>query len=79
MVRSRFQRYKVNLEGTVGRRESQIPEKEREKKLEAEQPAVQKNESTNTVIVSVNKNKHLAFKNTVPGCMFCSIKLNYNI
>ncbi|XP_063996950.1 transcription factor TFIIIB component B'' homolog isoform X5 [Pogoniulus pusillus] len=67
VVQSRFQRYKLNLEGTVGRRESQIPGKEREKELEPEQPVLQKNESTNTVITEsevalpdlLNKEKQL--------------------
>ncbi|KAM9214235.1 LOW QUALITY PROTEIN: transcription factor TFIIIB component B'' homolog [Leptosomus discolor] len=50
LVRSRFQRYKPNLLKAVGRKELQIPENEREKKPEAEQLVLQKDESANTVI-----------------------------
>ncbi|PKU47520.1 hypothetical protein llap_2162 [Limosa lapponica baueri] len=50
LVRSRFQRYKPNLGRAVGKKELQISENEREKKPEAEQLALQKDESANTVI-----------------------------
>ncbi|KAM6187079.1 transcription factor TFIIIB component B'' homolog isoform 2-T2 [Sarcoramphus papa] len=50
LVRSRFQRYKPNLMRAVGKKELQILENEREKKLEAEQLVLQKDESANTVI-----------------------------
>ncbi|XP_014816030.1 PREDICTED: transcription factor TFIIIB component B'' homolog, partial [Calidris pugnax] len=50
LVRSRFQRYKPNLGRAVGKKELQISENEREKKTEAEQQALQKDESANTVI-----------------------------
>ncbi|XP_074994080.1 transcription factor TFIIIB component B'' homolog isoform X11 [Calonectris borealis] len=50
LVRSRFQRYKPNLGRAVGKKELQISENEREKKPEAEQLVLQKNESANTVM-----------------------------
>ncbi|XP_074667748.1 transcription factor TFIIIB component B'' homolog isoform X2 [Strix aluco] len=50
LVRSRFQRYKPNLLRAVGKKELQISENEREKKPEAEQFLLQKDESANTVI-----------------------------
>ncbi|KAM6105125.1 transcription factor TFIIIB component B'' homolog [Pterocles gutturalis] len=50
LVQSRFQRYKPNLGRAVGKKELQISEKEREKKPEAEQLVLQKDESANTVI-----------------------------
>ncbi|KAM6034928.1 transcription factor TFIIIB component B'' homolog isoform 2-T2 [Theristicus caerulescens] len=50
LVRSRFQRYKPNLGRAVGKKELQISENEREKKPEAEQLVLQKDESANTVM-----------------------------
>ncbi|KAM6109364.1 transcription factor TFIIIB component B'' homolog isoform 2-T2 [Phoenicopterus ruber ruber] len=50
LVRSRFQRYKPNLGRAVGKKELQISENEREKKPEAEQLVLQKDEPANTVI-----------------------------
>ncbi|XP_075582074.1 transcription factor TFIIIB component B'' homolog isoform X2 [Pelecanus crispus] len=50
LARSRFQRYKPNLGRAVGKKELQISENEREKKLEAEQLLLQKDESANTVM-----------------------------
>ncbi|KAM6301915.1 transcription factor TFIIIB component B'' homolog isoform 2-T2 [Podargus strigoides] len=47
---SRFQRYKPNLGRAVGKKELQVSENEREKKPEAEQLVLQKDESANTVI-----------------------------
>ncbi|XP_026722286.1 transcription factor TFIIIB component B'' homolog [Athene cunicularia] len=49
LVRSRFQRYKPNLRA-VGKKELQASENEREKKPEAKQLLLQKDESANTVI-----------------------------
>ncbi|KAM6329352.1 transcription factor TFIIIB component B'' homolog isoform 2-T2 [Alca torda] len=49
LVRSRFQRFKPNLGRAVGKKELQISENEREKKSEAEQLVLQKDESANTV------------------------------
>ncbi|XP_028943115.1 transcription factor TFIIIB component B'' homolog, partial [Antrostomus carolinensis] len=50
LVRSRFQRYKPNLGRAVGKKELQISENERDKKPEAEQLVLQKDEFANTVI-----------------------------
>ncbi|KAM7077085.1 transcription factor TFIIIB component B'' homolog isoform 2-T2 [Ciconia maguari] len=50
LLRSRFQRYKPNLGRAVGKKELQISENEREKKPEAEQLVLQKDESANTVM-----------------------------
>jgi len=52
-VRSRFQRYKPNLGRAVGKKELEVSETEREKKPEAEQLVLQKDESANTVMVSL--------------------------
>lgn len=52
-MRSRFQRYKPNLGRAIGKKELQISENEREKKPEAEQLILQKDESANTVMVSL--------------------------
>ncbi|XP_074935300.1 transcription factor TFIIIB component B'' homolog isoform X1 [Phalacrocorax aristotelis] len=50
LVRSRFQRYKPNLGRAVGKKELRISGSEREKKPEAEQLILQKDESANTVV-----------------------------
>ncbi|KAM6289373.1 transcription factor TFIIIB component B'' homolog [Aegotheles albertisi] len=50
LVRSRFQRYKPNLRRAVGMKKLQISENERERKSEAEQLVLQKDESANRVI-----------------------------
>ncbi|XP_075303413.1 transcription factor TFIIIB component B'' homolog isoform X4 [Opisthocomus hoazin] len=50
LVRSRFQRYKPNLGRAVGKKELEVSETEREKKPEAEQLVLQKDESANTVM-----------------------------
>ncbi|XP_076219089.1 transcription factor TFIIIB component B'' homolog isoform X2 [Aptenodytes patagonicus] len=50
LVQSRFQRYKPNLGRAIGKKELQISENEREKKPEAEQLVLQKDESANTVM-----------------------------
>ncbi|XP_054042328.1 transcription factor TFIIIB component B'' homolog isoform X6 [Rissa tridactyla] len=48
LVRSRFQRFKPNLGRAVGKKELQVSENERDKKPEAEQLVLQKDESANT-------------------------------
>lgn len=53
LLRSRFQRYKPDLGGAVGKKELQMSENERGKKPEAEQLALQKDASANTVMVSL--------------------------
>ncbi|XP_064902320.1 transcription factor TFIIIB component B'' homolog isoform X1 [Columba livia] len=50
LLRSRFQRYKPDLGGAVGKKELQMSENERGKKPEAEQLALQKDASANTVM-----------------------------
>lgn len=75
LVRSGFQKYKPNLIRAVGRKELQLSANDREKKPEAEQFVLQKDESANIVIVSLIKNICFAFKNTVPSCMFYFMKL----
>ncbi|KAM6363800.1 transcription factor TFIIIB component B'' homolog [Pluvialis apricaria] len=50
LVRNRFQRYKPNLGRAVGKKELQISANERDKKPEAEQLVLQKDESANTVL-----------------------------
>ncbi|KAM6230581.1 transcription factor TFIIIB component B'' homolog [Porphyrio hochstetteri] len=49
LVRSRFQRYKPNLERAAGKKELKISKNEKEKKLEAKPLVLQKDESVNTV------------------------------
>ncbi|XP_010129012.1 PREDICTED: transcription factor TFIIIB component B'' homolog, partial [Chlamydotis macqueenii] len=51
LVRSRFQRYKPNLGRAVAKKELQIPENKKDKKPEAEQLVLEKDESANTVAV----------------------------
>ncbi|XP_065512690.1 transcription factor TFIIIB component B'' homolog isoform X3 [Caloenas nicobarica] len=50
LLQSRFQRYKPNLGGAVGKKELQMSENERGKKPEAERLALQKDGSANTVM-----------------------------
>ncbi|XP_054665457.1 transcription factor TFIIIB component B'' homolog isoform X2 [Grus americana] len=50
LTRSRFQRYKPNLGRAFGKEELKISENEKEKKPEAEQLVLQKDESANTVM-----------------------------
>ncbi|XP_071657966.1 transcription factor TFIIIB component B'' homolog isoform X3 [Patagioenas fasciata] len=50
LLHSRFQRYKPDLGGAVGKKELQTSENEREKKPEAEQLVLQKDASANTVV-----------------------------
>ncbi|KAM9262983.1 transcription factor TFIIIB component B'' homolog isoform 3-T3 [Morus bassanus] len=50
LVRSRFQRYKPNLGRAVGKKDLRISGNEKEKKPEAEQWVLQKDESANTVM-----------------------------
>lgn len=61
-MRSRFQRYKPNLGRAVGKKELQISENERDKKPEAEQLVLQKDESANIVIVSLIRISNLPSK-----------------
>ncbi|XP_068279428.1 transcription factor TFIIIB component B'' homolog isoform X2 [Nyctibius grandis] len=60
LVRSRFQKYKPNLGRAVGKKELQISENERERKPELEQLVLPKDESANTVIVSLIRGENEA-------------------